>query len=98
MQPLLVERGANRADHAVDHAAGGDDVGARLAVRHGDAREDLERLVVEHVAVGVEEAAVAVVRVLAEAHVRHDDELGRASFSARIACWTTPSSAWLSLP
>ena len=47
-----------------------------------DPAENLEGLVVQDVAVGVEEAAVAVVRVLAEADVGHDDEL-RARFLER---------------
>ena len=37
--------------------------------------EDVERLVVQHVARVVEETAVAVIGVLAEAHVGDDDEL-----------------------
>jgi hypothetical protein len=45
-------------------------------MRHRDAAQDLERLVVPHVAVGVQQPAVAVIRVLAHADVRHDDELG----------------------
>ena len=47
-----------------------------FAVRDGDPTEDLERLVVQHGAVVVEEAAVPVIRVLAHAHVGHHDELG----------------------
>ena len=46
-------------------------------MRDGDPPEDLERLVVQHLAAVAEQPAVAVVRVLAEADVGHDDELGR---------------------
>ena len=38
-------------------------------------------------------AAVAVARVLAEAHVGDHEEIGMVSFTARTACWMMPSSA-----
>ncbi len=44
-------------------------------MRDRDPREDRERLVVQDVALGVEQPAVAVIRVLAEADVGQHDEL-----------------------
>ena len=41
----------------------------------------------------VEQPAVAVVRVLADAHVGDDDEFRKRVLERAIACWTTPSSA-----
>ena len=70
-------------DHAVDHAARRDDVGAGPRVAHRDAGEDVEGLVVQHVAGGkhrvlvVQHPAVAVVGVLAQAHVGDDEKLGQ---------------------
>ncbi len=73
---LGVERRADRADHPVQHPARRHDVHARIGVRDGDPAEDGERLVVQHVAVRVEQAAMAVARVLAEADVGDHDEVG----------------------
>ena len=63
---------ADRADHAVHHAARGDHVGPGLGVADALLREDRQRRVVVHVeraAAVVQDAAVAVVGVLAEALV-----------------------------
>jgi hypothetical protein len=72
----LVERQADRGDASVHHVARRDDVGAGIDVTECRADEQLDRLVVHHVSVA-DDAAVAVVGVLAEADVRHQDELRR---------------------
>ena len=60
-------------------------MGARLRVRDRHAREQLERRVVLHLAV-LDDAAVAVRGVLAQAHVRHHQQLlaGRADRADRL--------------
>ena len=63
------------ADLPVHHPARRDHVGARLGLRQRDALVELERGVVQHLAVGAEHAAVPVVGVLVEAEVGHEDEL-----------------------
>ena len=68
LEALLVEGGADGADPAVHHVAGGDDVGAGLGVAHRLPGQQLEGGVVED-AVALDDAAVAVVGVLAEADV-----------------------------
>ena len=84
----LVQPGPDGPHHAVDHARGGDDVRAGLRVDHRGPLQQLQGGVVEQVALGqgghvvlvpglVDDAAVAVVRVLAEAHVRDDHQLRR---------------------
>ncbi len=75
LEPRAVERGPDRSDHAVDHPARGHDVSACLGMGEGDAGQELERLVVQQVPVLVQHAAVAVIRVLAEADVGDDDEI-----------------------
>ena len=80
---VLVEPLADDGDHAVDHAARRDDVGAGPRVAHRDAGEDVQGLVVQHVAgrkhrvLVVQHPAVAVVGVLAQAHVGDDQKLGQ---------------------
>ena len=64
------------ADLAVHHAARPDQVRARLGLRDRDPPVALERrVVVDLAAVGVEHAAVAVVGVLVQAQVAHDDRV-----------------------
>ena len=72
----MVERGANGRDLAVHHRRRRDNVRARLRMRYGDAPEQRQRRVVVH-AIVAEDATVAVLRVGAQAYVRHDDEVGR---------------------
>ncbi len=72
-----VEHVADRADAAVHHVARCDDVGAGLDVRQRRAREQLDALVVVHLAAD-DHATVSVRRVLAQADVRHQHELGEA--------------------
>ena len=55
---------------------GRDDVGAGRGLRDGGAGQQLERRVVVDVAVGAQHAAVAVVGVLAQAHVGDDEQIG----------------------
>ena len=79
----VVERGPDRADAAVHHVGRRDEVGARLGVRHGDAREQLDGRVVVDLAARTEHAARAVVGELAEADVGDDRQLGRALRGSR---------------
>ena len=80
---VLVEALADARDHPVDHAARRHDVGTGPRVAHRDAGEDVEGLVVEHVAVRqyrvlvVQHPAMAVIGVLAQAHVGDDEEIGQ---------------------
>ena len=71
------QRLADGSDAAVHHVAGRNDVGAGLDVRDRGARKEVERLVVVDL-VAVEDPAVSVRRVLAEAHVGDQDDLGEA--------------------
>ena len=75
-KPSLVERRADRADAAVHHVARRDHVGAGARLRDRGARQQLERRVVVDVAVVAQDAAVAVVGVLAQAHVGHHEQVG----------------------
>ena len=75
MKPAASRPRADGADHAVQHAAGGDHVGAGLGMADALLRQQRQRGVVVHVepaAVLVQDAAMAVVGVLAEAFVRHE--------------------------
>ncbi len=83
-----VQPGANGGDHAVHHAAGGDDVGPGGGVGHGRGRQHVQRFIVQHkpfrqmgMRAIVEQAAVAVVGVFAQAHVGDDDEVGHGRFN-----------------
>ena len=71
----LRQRLANGADPPVHHVARADDVGARLDVRDRGADEQVDGRVVQHVPVVIDDAAVPVRGVLAEAHVGHQHEL-----------------------
>ena len=64
----MIERRANRADLAVHHAGGRDHVGAGRRLRGGDPLVDLEGAVVVD-PLPIENAAVAMVRVLAQAEI-----------------------------
>src|SRR5262249_53798216 len=75
--PGVVERSAERGDAPVHHVARADGVGARVGVADRRAPEQLERLVV-HDAVLVDDAAVPVRRVLAEAHVGEEQQVREA--------------------
>ena len=70
----LVEALADRPHPPVHHVRGGDDVGARLRVRDGHPGEQRQGRVVLHLAV-LDDAAVAVRGVLAQAHVGDDQQL-----------------------
>ena len=76
-EALAVELGADRADAPVHHVRRGDDVGAGARVADGGPREQLERGVVVDGAVVAQDAAVAVVGVLAQAHVGDHEQLGQ---------------------
>ena len=69
-----VQRRADRADHAVHHAAGRDHVRPGVGVRNGYFAENVERFVVQDVAVA-HDAAVPVIGVFAHAHVGHDQDV-----------------------
>ncbi len=62
---------------AVHHVGRRHDVGARPGMGHGRGGQERNRLVVEH-ALAVHQAAVAMVGVLAQAHVGDDGERGLA--------------------
>ncbi len=72
----VVERTPESGDAAVHHVARRDDVGPCLGMADGRSRQELQRQVV-HDLVVLDDAAVPVARVLAEADVRHEDEAGR---------------------
>ena len=71
----VVERSADCGDAAVHHVARGDGVRSRLDVADGGALKQRQRLVVVDL-VAVEDSAMPVRRVLAEADVREQNELG----------------------
>ena len=70
----FIERSADRRDLAVHHPRRRDHVGPCIRLRDGDARVALDRHVVVDVTGLGEDAAVAVIRVLVEAVVGHEDE------------------------
>ena len=75
VEPVVVQRGAERAHAAVHHVARRDGVGAGLGLGDRRAGEQLERLVVVDDAVGAQHAAVAVRGVLAQAEVGDDQQV-----------------------
>ena len=75
-EAVVVERRADRADAAVHHVARRDDVGPGARLRERGARQQLDRGVVVDAAVGAQQAAVAVARVLAQAEVGDDQQVG----------------------
>ncbi|OQC23584.1 MAG: hypothetical protein BWX71_02025 [Deltaproteobacteria bacterium ADurb.Bin072] len=75
LEPVLVELLPDDTDTSVHHVRGGDDVCAGPGMGECHGREHLQGIVVADLSLVVEDAAVAVVRVLAEAHVGHDQEL-----------------------
>ena len=73
-----VERGANGADHAVHHPAGGHDTGACLCVADRLPGQQLQRGVVVHVhstRMIVDDAAVTVIGVFAKADIGNDEQV-----------------------
>lgn len=73
----LVERRAQRAHAPVHHVGRGHHVGSGARMAHRLGRQEPERLVVVHAPALVEHAAMAVARVLAQAHVGDHVEVGR---------------------
>ena len=65
---------ANRRHAAIHHVGRRHDIGARARVAHRHVDERRQRLVVQDGAV-LEDAAMAVIRVRAQADVGHDDQL-----------------------
>ncbi len=76
LKAALVERAADGADAAVHHVRGRHQIGAGLGLRHRHARQDLERGVVEDLAV-LDQPVVAVGGVGIHRHVGDDEELGQ---------------------
>ena len=73
-----VERLANRAHHAVDHAAGGHHVGARPGVNHGLLGQQFQRGIVLHVEPAgraADRPAMAMIGIFAAADVGDDEKL-----------------------
>ena len=70
MEAGAIERVADRADAPVHHVRGGDDVGAGLGVHQRLTAQDLDRLVVGHIAIA-HKAVMAVRRKGIEGHVAH---------------------------
>ena len=94
----VIEHVADAADAAVHHVGRRDDVGAGGGVRERGARQLLDRRVVDDL-LAVEDAAVAVRGVLAQADVGDDDAgPARRVLSARTAVWTGPSGSAAPLP
>ena len=75
MVTLAVQGGADRPHLAIHHAARRHDVRAGLGLGQRDAPVQLDGGVVLHLAIRPEYPAVAVVGVLVEAEVGHQDEL-----------------------
>ena len=80
-----IQGGADGGHHPVHHAAGGNDVGPGLHMGKRDARQHVQGLVVQQVAFreggdrprappGVEDSAMAVIRVFAQTYVRDQQE------------------------
>ncbi len=89
----LVERLADGADAAVHHVRRRDDVGAGGGVRDGRSHELLDRRIVGDLVVD-DDAAVAVVGVLAQADVGDDEHRpGAARLIARTADCTGASGS-----
>ena len=81
-----VEPRADRADHAVHHAARRDHVGPGLRVADALLREERQRRVVvdvELAAAVVQDAAMAVIGVLAEALVGDEQHVGAVGLAQR---------------
>ncbi len=89
----LVQRGADGAHHAVHHAGGGDDIRSGFGVADRHFAENIQRGVVEDVAFGevrigeipalvrqVQQPAMPVTGVFAEADIGHDDHFGEFAF------------------
>jgi len=79
------ERAADASDASVHHVGRRDDVHAGARLRERLLREDVERLVVQDVAVLVDHAVLAVRGVRIESDVGHEAELGE-SFLERGEC------------
>ena len=77
--PGVVERAADEPDAAVHHVARRHHVGAGLGLRHRHAREDLERRVVDDLAV-LQDAVVAVAGVGIHGHVGDHGQIWLGSF------------------
>ena len=73
--PAVLEGLPDHGDLAVHHAGRAQHVGAGLRLGHRHLAVDLQGGVVVDVAVGVEDAAVAVVGEFVQADVAHDDQL-----------------------
>ena len=72
----VVERLPDGGHLPVHHPAGGDDVRSGLRLGDGGPGVELDRVVVDDMPASVEDAAVPVVCVLAEAQVRYHQEIG----------------------
>ena len=73
-KPCGVEGRADRGDLTIHHPGRRNDVGARARLADRDASVDLDRRIVRD-RVTVEDTAVTVIRVLAQAEIGHDDEV-----------------------
>ena len=91
-QTRAVEPGTQRRDLAVHHRAGPYEVGAGLGVHDGGGRQSRQRAVVVDF-LSIENSAVAVRRVLAQAHVSHQRE-GQ-SFTTQPAQRLRHRAAWI---
>src|SRR5918997_1172328 len=74
--PSCTSSSASRTAAPVHHVAGRRGVGARLGLGERRAREQLERRVVVDDAVAAQHAAVPMGRVLAQAQVGDDEQVG----------------------
>ena len=92
MWPRCFQRLADRADAAVHHVAGRDDVHAGLGLGQRLPHQHFHRLVVQDVAGVVEQAVLAVAGEGVERHVGHHAQLaGSCFFSSRTTRGTRPS-------
>ena len=72
---LVVERRPDGCHLAVHHPRGSDNVGARFSLGQGNSAVNGQRRVVVDLAPRIEDAAMAMVGVLVETEVGHEDHL-----------------------
>jgi hypothetical protein len=80
---MTIKGGTDGADAAVHHVAWGDEIGAGIGVADGGAGEEIERGIVEDAGLRsalIDDAAMAVGGVFAEADVGDHEELGQGFF------------------
>uniref|UniRef100_A0A1X7ST66 Uncharacterized protein n=1 Tax=Amphimedon queenslandica TaxID=400682 RepID=A0A1X7ST66_AMPQE len=83
---LPIQGLANAGDHPVEHRARSHDIGAGQGVAQRNARENIDALVIEHIAIGkvgvplAQKPAMPVVGIFADTNIGDDDEIGTGRF------------------